>query len=115
MNKYFHNPRCSKSRQGLAILENNNIKLTIIEYLKEGISQKDFLDIIERSGLSPLEGLVRTKEALFKELDLKGKEFSNKEWAKLISENPKLLERPILQKDTTALLGRQPENINSIR
>ena len=115
MNKYFHNPRCSKSRQGLAILEENGVELKIVEYLKEGISQKDFLEIVRLSNRSPLDGLIRTKEALFKELDLKGKEFSNKEWAKIISENPKLLERPILLNDSTAVVGRPPESFNSIK
>ena len=96
MNKYYHNPRCSKSRLGIDFLNENNIEFEIIEYLKTGVSEKDFLEIVQKSGLKPLEGLVRTKESLFKDLGLKGKNLTDKEWAKLINENPKLLERPIL-------------------
>ena len=113
-NKYYHNPRCSKSRQGLEVLEKRNVSFEIVEYLKSGISQSEFLDIIKKSGLKPLDGLVRTKESLFKELGLKGKDLTSKEWAKVISENPKLLERPILVTDRKAVIGRPPENFKNI-
>ncbi|MAE59668.1 MAG: arsenate reductase (glutaredoxin) [Halobacteriovorax sp.] len=111
MNKYYHNPRCSKSRLGIDFLNENNIEFEIIEYLKTGVSEKDFLEIVQKSGLKPLEGLVRTKESLFKDLGLKGKNLTDKEWAKVINENPKLLERPILVTKDQAKVGRPTENL----
>lgn len=111
MNKYYHNPRCSKSRLGIDFLNENNIEFEIIEYLKTGVSEKDFLEIVQKSGLKPLEGLIRTKESHFKDLDLKGKNLTDKEWAKVINENPKLLERPILVTKDHAKVGRPTENL----
>ena len=111
MNKYYHNPRCSKSRQGIEFLNNYDFPFEVVEYLKTGVSEKDFLEIVKKSGLKPLEGLIRTKESLFKELGLKDKDFSDKEWARVISENPKLLERPILVTDKKAKIGRPTENL----
>ncbi len=113
--RYFHNPRCSKSRQGLEILNQSNVDLEVYEYLKKGVSKKDFLSIVKLSKLKPLDGLIRVKEKLFKELELKGKELSNQEWAEVISENPSLLERPIILSSDIAIVGRPPENFNKIR
>ncbi len=109
-NKYFHNPRCSKSRQGLEIIESQGLDFEVVEYLKTGISQEQFLEIIKKSGKEPLDGLIRVKEAIFKELELKGKSLDHSQWAKVVSKNPKLLERPIFLSKKNAIIGRPPEN-----
>lgn len=111
---YYHNPRCSKSREGLVLRTAKGIEPEIKEYLKEGISPSDFLSILAVLKISPLEGLIRTKEAVFKELDLKNKKLTDKEWAKIVSENPSLLERPILQVGEKVAIGRPPEHLLTI-
>lgn len=112
--KYYHNPRCSKSRQGLELLKENGVEPTIIEYLKVGLNEKEVESILKAISNSPLEGSIRVKEATFKELALKGQDLSIKEWSKVISENPILLERPILIKGKKAVIGRPPENLLTI-
>lgn len=112
---YYHNPRCSKSRQGLELLTSEGVEPTVKEYIKEGISQDEALDLMEKLRINPLEGLIRIKDSLFKELGFsKETSFSNKEWAKIISDNPKLLERPILVNGKKAAIGRPPENLIKI-
>ena len=110
---YYHNPRCSKSRQGLALLEENKITPTVKEYLKEGLEEKELDALFKRLGKEPLE-VMRTKEDVFKELNLKGKDLSRKEWLKIIAEHPVLLERPILDTGKKAAIGRPQEDLLSI-
>lgn len=117
---YYHNPRCSKSRKGLEYLESKGIQegvgFRVKEYLKDGVEEKEFLDLIKYTGLAPLDGLIRTKEALFKDLGLAGKDLSDLEWARIVHENPKLLERPIFVNDEKkAAIGRpDAHNFDSI-
>jgi arsenate reductase len=111
---YYHNPRCSKSRQGLELLENNNVEPTVKLYLKEGVTSAEFKDLVKKTNKQPLEGLIRVKEARFKELELKGKELSVDEWADIVSENPVLLERPIYVNGSKARVGRPPEDLLEI-
>jgi len=111
---YYHNPRCSKSRLGLELLQENDIQFDIKEYLKEGFDKKELESLFKKLNLAPLEGVIRTKEALFKELDLKGKDLSLSEWIDVLIENPKLLERPILVSDKDAVIGRPTENLSKI-
>ncbi|WP_127717252.1 arsenate reductase (glutaredoxin) [Halobacteriovorax sp. HLS] len=109
---YYHNPRCSKSRQGLELLNTKGVDFEIKEYLKEGLAQKEVSSIIKDLGINPLQGLIRVKEATFKELGLsKNDELSNTKWAKIISENPVLLERPILVNGSKVAIGRPPEDL----
>jgi len=110
---YYHNPRCSKSRQGLALLEEKNVTPTVKEYLKEGLGETELDALFTRLGKEPLE-VMRKKETVFKELGLKDKDLSRKEWLKVISENPVLLERPILDTGTKAAIGRPPEDLLTI-
>lgn len=111
---YYHNPKCSKSRQGLALLEERNLKFQVKLYLTEKITQKEIEGVLKALSIAPLDGAIRVKEETFKELSLKGKELTLKEWAKLIVENPILLERPILYNGKKALIGRPPENLLSL-
>jgi len=110
--KIFHNPRCSKSRQGLAILNDAKADFEIVEYLKTPPSEKEIKDILAKLKMEPID-LVRKNEAIWKE-NYKGKELSNEDIIKAMAKNPKLIERPIVIKDDKAVLGRPPENISSI-
>lgn len=110
--KIYHNPRCSKSRQGLAILNDSKVDFEIIEYLKTPPSEKEIKDILSKLQMEPIN-LVRKNEAIWKE-NYKGKELSNDQIIKAMAENPKLIERPIVIHNNKAVLGRPPENISSL-
>jgi len=107
--KILHNPRCSKSRQGLAILTDAKVDFEIIEYLKTPLSEKEIKDIITKLNIEPID-LVRKGEAIWKE-NFKGKKLSNNQIIKAMAENPKLIERPIVIHNDKAVLGRPPEKI----
>lgn len=112
---YYHNPRCSKSRQGLELLKSKGIEPEIKEYLKEGLSQKEVSSLASSLGISPIDGLLRVKESAFKELEISNiNELTAPEWSKIIAENPVLLERPILVNGDKAAIGRPPEDLLKI-
>ncbi|HKJ41756.1 MAG TPA: polyphosphate kinase 1 [Sunxiuqinia sp.] len=111
--KIYHNPRCSKSRAGLKYLEENDFKVTEINYMKEGISPEEIESILNKTGMSAIE-LVRTQEDLYKK-EYKGKEISDEEWINILSENPRLLQRPIVVNGKKAILAQPPELIEKIR
>lgn len=111
---YYHNPRCSKSRQGLQLLEENGVKPAIKEYLKEGLTKTEVKKLMKLTGLGPKDGLVRLKEGISKELDLKNKEMTKDQWAEVIAEHPVLLERPLLVNGDRAQIGRPPEDLLKI-
>ncbi len=110
--KIYHNPRCSKSRQGLAILEENGAQFEIIKYLDNPPTFQEMTEIIGLLGIKPIE-LVRKNEAIWKE-NYKGKELSYDEIITAMIENPKLIERPIVIHKRKAVIGRPPENIKTI-
>lgn len=100
--RLYHNPRCSKSRQALALLVERNIEFEDYRYLEKGISQDDL------NVLVALEGVIR-KQEVDKSL---GYDLNNVvDIRKLLIDNPKALERPILIKNGHAVIGRPPENI----
>ncbi|MHC4877996.1 MAG: arsenate reductase (glutaredoxin) [Planctomycetota bacterium] len=109
----YHNPRCQKSRQTLQLIRDAGVEPTIVEYLKEPPSAEELDAIAKKLGIQPGE-LFRRKEALFKELNLAGKELSRDEALNILAENPKLIERPIVVKGRKAVLGRPPENVNEL-
>ena len=110
----YHNPRCSKSRQTLALLKENGIDPTVIEYLNTPPSPKELKTICEKLCLEPTQ-IIRTKESLFKEMALSLKDDrSNDEWLEILAANPKLIERPIVVKGDKAVLGRPPENVHQL-
>lgn len=112
MIKIYHNPRCSKSRQGVAVLEDSGKEFEIIKYLEDTLSEAQLSDIIQLLGIQPIE-LVRKNEKIWKE-NFKGKELSDSEIIKAMVENPRLIERPIVINDQKAVVGRPPENIKDI-
>lgn len=112
MIKIYHNPRCRKSREGLAILEASGKEFQIIEYLKETPSFEELSSVISLLGIAPMD-LIRKNEAVWKE-NFKGKDFSHDELIKVMIDHPKLIERPIVIHDKKAVIGRPPENIKQI-
>lgn len=113
MIKIYHNPRCSKSREGLAYLENKGVPHEVIKYLDEGITKEELTDLIKKLGYeSPLE-LVRTNEKIWKE-NYKGKDLSADEIIEAMVENPKLIQRPIIVNGDKAVMGRPAENIDEV-
>jgi len=107
--KIYHNPRCSKSRQTLAIIEEKVAKVEIVKYLENIPSKEELKDILTKLNISPLQ-LIRKNEADWKE-NFKGKDLSDDDIIEAMIAYPKLIERPIVVKDNKALLGRPPENV----
>lgn len=112
MIKIYHNPRCRKSREGLAVLRGTKVKFEIIKYLDTPPSAVELKEILKKIGIKPIE-LVRTKEAIWKE-NFKGKELSDSEIIKAMARYPKLIERPIVVNAAKAVLGRPAELIKDI-
>lgn len=112
MIRIYHNPRCRKSRETLQIVENACKEIEVIDYLKNPPSPEELKEITKKLEIAP-EQLVRKNEAVFKE-KFKGKKLSDEEWCKALSENPKLIERPVVIKGEKAVIGRPPENVNEL-
>lgn len=110
--KIYHNPRCGKSREGLAILKESKLPFEIINYLKTPLSKEELIEIIKLLAISPID-LVRKNEAIWKE-NYKGKNLSDSEIIIAMVKNPKLIERPIVINNSKAVIGRPPELIKSI-
>lgn len=110
--KIYHNPRCSKSREGLAILEASKVNFETIQYLETPITKDELIHIIQLLNISPID-LVRKNEAVWKE-NFKGKKMSDSEVIMAMVHNPKLIERPIVINNGKAVIGRPPELIKTI-
>ncbi|MFD2917823.1 arsenate reductase (glutaredoxin) [Psychroserpens luteus] len=108
----LHNPRCSKSREGLSLLENSGKDFEVIRYLDEPISEEKLKNIISLLGITPIE-LVRKNETIWKS-DFKGKTLSDAQIIKAMVANPKLIERPIVINGKKAVIGRPSQNILDI-
>ena len=107
--KIYHNPRCSKSRQTLALIKENGIEPEIVLYLDTPPTKGELLAIIEQLNIKPSQ-LLRKGEKIYKE-QFKGKEIAESAWVDIMLEYPKLIERPIVIKDGKAVLGRPPKNV----
>lgn len=112
MIKIYHNPRCSKSRQGVAFLEESGNDFEIIKYLDAVLTENELTEIIRMLEISPIQ-LVRKTEKIWKE-NYKGKELSEAEIVTAMIQNPKLIERPIIINNNKAVIGRPIENIDKI-
>jgi len=111
MNKViiYHNPRCSKSRNAVALLEEQGVEAEVVKYLETPPSREELKAILDILGLSA-KGLMRSKETLYKELGIN--EINDEDMLiGLMVANPKLIERPIVIKDGKAAIGRPIENI----
>lgn len=109
----LHNPRCSKSRQTLALLEENGVTPEIVEYLKNPPTTDELMAIVAKLGVS-LRDIIRTKEAEYKEVGADNTDLSEQELAELLVNTPKLIERPIVINADKAAVGRPPENVLAI-
>ncbi len=109
MIQVYHNPRCGKSRNCLAFIEQTNQKYEIIPYLTETPTFNELKDLLGKLNLDPIE-LVRIKEKIWIE-NYKGKELTNDEIIQTMIDNPILIERPIVIKDGKAIIGRDLDNV----
>lgn len=106
----YHNPRCSKSRQTLTLLEENGVSPEIILYLEEQLDAKLIEDLLSKLGITARE-LLRKGEDAYKEQNLKDKDLEDAYLIQKMLDFPKLIERPIVVKGHQAVLGRPPENV----
>lgn len=109
----YHNPRCSKSRQTLALLEEKGVAPKIVEYLKEPPSAAELKRILKKLGLKARD-IMRKGEARYAELGLKDSDHSDDELLALMVKNPILIERPIVVSGDRAAIGRPPESVLKI-
>jgi len=105
----FYNPRCSKCREAKDLLEENNCEITFREYLKEPPTKKEITDLLKKLGCKA-EDIVRKSEPLYKE-KFESKKLTNAQWIKALSENPILIERPIVIDGERAVVGRPPAHV----
>lgn len=109
----YHNPRCKKSRAGLEYLSGKTSEFETRQYLKDdAFTVESLKEVLHILGKSPME-MIRKQEDVFKK-EIKGKEFSDEELIRKMVENPKLIHRPIIIKDTKAVWGDPAEEIDKL-
>lgn len=106
----YHNQRCRKSREALALLNEYPYSIEIIEYLKTPLTAGQVEDIVARVDVSPQQ-LIRKEESIYKE-HYKDKKLSDQEWVRVLVENPILLQRPIVLRGEKGVVARPPEIIH---
>ena len=106
----WHNPRCSKSRDSFKLLEEKGLNVEVVKYLDEVPSKEELQNMLKMLGMSSAQELMRTKEAVYKELNLKG-ETSEDALIEAMIANPKLIERPIVINGDRAVIGRPIEKV----
>ena len=109
----YHNPKCSKSRQALAVLNESSYAVEIIRYLEIGLSQHDIKAICKSLDMKPTE-VVRTKESIYQSIAKTFEHASDEERYRIIAENPILLERPIVMLHNKAVIGRPPDKVEQL-
>ncbi len=107
--KIYHNPKCSKSRQAKQILDENGIEYQVRLYLENTLSVDELKSLLGKLKLS-ISDIIRTKEDIWKE-NFKGNVYSEQELIQIVSDNPRLLERPIIEHKYTAVLARTEDKI----
>ena len=110
--KIYHNPRCRKSRKTLSLIQENRKEVEIINYFNNSLTFKDLELILVKLGISPIQ-LVRKKEEIWRK-NYKGKEMNDDEIIKVMVDNPKIIERPIVINGTKAIIGRPPDKVLEI-
>lgn len=106
----YHNPRCSKSRETLKLLEENGIEPKICLYLKDPLSADIVANLVKQLGV-PVRDIIRTSEAEYKDNGLSDSALTDQQLLDAIVEYPKLLQRPIVVKGDKAVIGRPPESV----
>ncbi|MEE8727647.1 MAG: arsenate reductase (glutaredoxin) [Rahnella inusitata] len=110
----YHNPRCSKSRETLKLLEDAGIEPEVILYLETPPTVATLQDLLKKLGFSSARQLMRKGEEIYKELSLADKSLSEVQLLQAMAENPKLIERPVVLANGKARLGRPPEQVKDI-
>ena|SRR5688572_23054696 len=108
----YHNPRCSKSRSTLELLQEHGIEPRIVEYLKTPPSAQELKEIVTRLGIRP-EQLVRKTEDVYKS-QYAGRTLTDAQWIEAMVRDPILIERPVVVSGERAVLGRPPENVKQL-
>ena len=111
--KILHNPRCSKSRQTLALLQEQGVEPVVVEYLKTPPSREELQDILVKLSMSPRD-LMRKGEAEYKDNNLSDENLTNAELIDAMLAHPKLIERPIVISQGQVRIGRPPESVLEI-
>lgn len=109
----WHNPRCTKSRETLALLRDKGVEPVVREYLKDPPSKKEIETLLDQLGVEP-RALVRSGEAEFKASGKRAATLTRKDAVELIAKHPILLQRPLVVSDGKAAIGRPPEAVLSI-
>ncbi|WP_145562841.1 arsenate reductase (glutaredoxin) [Yersinia aldovae] len=110
----YHNPRCSKSRETLALVEQQGIHPQVVLYLDSPPCVETLKQLLQQLGFNDARQLMRTKEELYKELNLGDKTLTQDKLLQAMSDNPKLIERPIVVYHGKARIGRPPEQVLEI-
>ncbi|MDO3388800.1 arsenate reductase (glutaredoxin) [Gilvimarinus sp. SDUM040013] len=106
----YHNPRCTKSRQALSLLEERGVTPEIIKYLEQKPSEATLRELVKKLAISPRE-LLRKGESVYKELNLANTDLGDDELIRAMHLYPKLIERPIVVAGNRAVIGRPPEAV----
>ena len=109
----YHNPRCSKSRKTLSLLEDLELEVEVINYLQTPPNSERLKDILSKLGIKARE-LMRRRETLYVELGLAKESLTEEQLINAMSDNPILIERTIVIHNTKCAIGRPPENVLSI-
>jgi len=111
--RIFHNPKCSKCRLTMGILDDKGVETTVIEYLKTPPNSDDLNEILDLLGLEPRD-LMRKHETPYKDNNLDNPDLSREQLIQAMIDNPILIERPIIIKGDKATIGRPPEKVLDI-
>lgn len=111
--RIYHNPRCSKSRETLALLQEQGIEPEVVEYLKDTPNADELAELLQKLGIQARQ-LMRTKETIYKELGLDNTELSEADLIEAMVNTPKLIERPIVVAGNQARIGRPPHLVLEI-
>jgi arsenate reductase (glutaredoxin) len=111
--KIYHNPRCKKSRAGLEHLKEKGVDHEVIKYMKDDpLSEEKLKELLMKLNEKP-QNIIRTQEKVYKD-NFKGKNFTEDEWVKILVENPRLIQRPIVEGKYKAVIGNPPQNIDDL-
>jgi arsenate reductase len=108
--RIYHNPRCSKSRAALALLNERGVTVEIVDYLRQPLTRSELQRLLDELRVEPLE-IVRTNEPEYRALAQSGREPTRAEVLDWLAAEPRLLQRPIVEVDGRALIGRPPERV----
>lgn len=108
----YHNPRCSKSREVLKLIQDSGEDYQVRDYIKVPLAEKELEEILHKLNMTPIQ-LVRKNESLWKE-KFRNKDLSDNEIKRILLENPKLIERPVVENNNGAVIGRPPSNIENL-